>query len=67
MECVNVTSMHNNGHLLLTRAIIAAITAFQEHKIKAGEIAKFRDVCIQAGLNMECGACDKTTKIPVQV
>ena len=32
--------------------------------MKAGEIAKFREVCIQAGLKMECGPSDKTRKIP---
>ena len=63
MECVNVTSMEN-GRFLCARAVKASITAFQEHKMKAGELDKFRDLCIQAGLNMECGPGDKTTKIP---
>ena len=64
MECINITSMDKNIHFLSKRAISNAITSLHEHKMKPGEVGKVQEKFKEAGLTLDCGPSDRTTKLP---
>ena len=48
----------------MKRAVQNTMTAIQEHKLKPGEMKKAKEIFKEAGLKLECGPSDCTTKVP---
>ena len=64
MECINVTSMEKSMRSSPARAVRNAVTTFQEHKLRPGEISKMKDLFKKAHLKVERSPSDQTTKLP---